>query len=129
MILMVPISPEVPKEHTPRLWPSLLLMILFGLVYLRVQPVVDADTHFTDALQDLVEVDSRGEARLRPEGQILLRERPLLTIAPAQGSWNLERLIYANFIHGSVAHLMLNWIGIFGGARLCTTFIPFLCVL
>jgi membrane associated rhomboid family serine protease len=94
-----------------------------------VQPVVDADTQFTDSLQDLVEVDQKGEARLKPEGQTLLKERPLLTIAPAQGSWNLERLLSANFIHGSVAHLMLNWVGIFAGARLCTTFIPFLCVL
>lgn len=126
MILLVPVSPEVPEKHTPRIWPSLVFMLLFGLVFIRVQPIVDADSRFTDSLQDMVETDENGEARLRPEGQILLHERPLMAIAPARGDWSVEKLIYANFIHGGTTHLLLNWVGVFAGARLCTTFLPFL---
>jgi membrane associated rhomboid family serine protease len=104
-------------------------MLLLGIVFLRVQPIVDADTKYTDNLHDLVELDDKGEPRLRPEGQLLLHERPLLAISPARGDWNIEKLVYANFIHGSAPHLFLNWVGIFAGARLCSAFLPFLCTL
>src|SRR5580700_8342777 len=99
MILLVPIAPEVPPVHARQLWPGLVLVILLCLGYLEVVGTIDADTRFVD---DLYSMDSVGKTKIKDGDQLYnLKLRPLLKIAPAPGDWNLERVFYANFIHGS----------------------------
>ncbi len=129
MILLVPISPEVPKAHIPMLWPALMLLLLLGLGFLLGFEYVQTDFEYVHSLKSFFVEDESGTPKLTEEAQALLKKRPLLSIAPAKGDWDLARLIYANFLHGSLPHLALNWIGVFAGARICTTFIPFLCTL
>ena len=127
MILLVPITPEVPKAHVPMLWPALLLLLLLGVGFILGFEYIQNDFEYVNSLKTFLVPDSDGRAQLTDEAQEFLKKRPLLMIAPAKGDWDYARLIYANFLHGSVPHLILNWIGVFAGARICTTFIPFLC--
>ncbi|MBY0372266.1 rhomboid family intramembrane serine protease [bacterium] len=129
MILMVPYSPEVPKAHTPMLWPALVLLLLLGVGFLRSYETIAADYEYVNELRATVVTDGSGHNQLAESTQKYLSKRPLLDLAPSQGNWDYKRLIYANFLHGSLPHLVLNWIGVFAGARICTTFIPFLCTL
>jgi membrane associated rhomboid family serine protease len=123
MILLVPVSPEVPKIHRPRLWPALLMVLSMGILYLGVQGTIQKDSEYVDSIQDLLDKGKSDDA------DKYLKLRPLLKIAPAKASWSVKKLILANFIHGSNAHLLLNLVGVFAGVRICTTFLPFLCTL
>ncbi len=126
MILLVPISPEVPKRHARHIWPGLVIVILLCVAYLETSNTLEADSAFVD---NLYSVASDGKAGLQAGAESYLQLRPLIKIAPAPSDWDLRRVIYANFIHGSPLHLLLNLIGAFAGARICATFIPFLCSL
>lgn len=123
MILLVPISPEVPKIHKPKLWPALIMVLSMGILYLGVRDTIEKDTAYVETIQDLLE---KGKSE---DADKYLKLRPLLRIAPAKASWSVRKLILANFIHGNNAHLLLNLVGVFAGVRICTTFIPFLCTL
>lgn len=125
MILLVPITPEVPPRHRPRLWQGLILLLLLGSVFLIVQEILAEDAQYLASMPNAIETDPNGAPVLTAEGQRYLAMRPLAKIAPTKSSWDLARLITANFVHGSVSHLILNLIGVFAGARLCSTFIPF----
>ncbi len=127
MILLVPITPEVPKSHLPMLWPALILLLIIGVGFLVSFERTQADFEYVNSLKSYLVPDEDGKPQLTPEAHEFLRKRPLLAIAPAKGDWDVARLIYANFLHGSIPHLVLNWVGVFAGARICTTFIPFLC--
>jgi len=129
VILLVPTSPEVPKARLPRLWPGLLLTLILAITYLEVNSILQADYDFLTSLTPWFITGPNGDTILSPEGHIRLRQRPLLKIAPAKGDWDVGRLLFANFIHGSVWHLVFNLIGAFAGARLCSTFFPFSVVL
>jgi membrane associated rhomboid family serine protease len=129
MILLVPITPEVPKKHAPMLWPALLILLILGIGFILGYERIQADFEYVSALKPFLMSDPEGKSGLSPEAHEYLKKRPLLAIAPSKGDWDFARLIYANFLHGSIPHLVLNWIGVFAGARICTTFIPFLCVL
>jgi membrane associated rhomboid family serine protease len=126
MIMLVPISPEVPPLHRPRLWPGLIFLVFMGISYLEAYPTIQADAAYIENLQAMVETDAAGNPHLKPEAHSYLRLRPLLKISPCKGDWDLERLIMANFIHGSLLHLFLNLVGLFAGARICTSFVPFM---
>src|SRR5438105_102356 len=121
MILLVPTSPEVPKARAPRLWPGLVLMLILGITYLEARDTLEADYDYLNDLSSFVQTNDRGEAELTKEGNKYLKQRPLLRITPSTGDWDIRRLFYANFIHGSVPHLLFNLIGAFAGARLCAT--------
>lgn len=129
MILLVPISPEVPKFHKPKLWQSCALVLVVAIVFLELLPVLDADTEYIDNLQSLLPTIATKKEVLEKEANRYLRHRPLLRYTPARGDWDMRRLIFANFIHGSTMHLVLNLLGIFAGVRICSTFLPFLCIL
>jgi len=126
MILLVPTSAEVPKVHSRHIWPGLVLVILLCVPYLQSSGILDADTAFVD---NLYSVASDGKSGLQAGAEAYLQLRPLLKIAPSPSDWDLKRVLYANFIHGSPVHLLLNLVGAFAGARICATFIPFLCTL
>lgn len=129
MILLVPYSPEVPKAHTPRLWPALVLLLLLGVGFLRSYETIIADYEYVNALRGTLVDPNADRADIQASTQTYLSRRPLLDISPSYGDWDLRKLIYANFLHGSIPHLVLNWIGIFAGARICTAFLPFLLML
>jgi len=90
------------------------MMLILGVCYLESASILRDDEAFID--------------KWTSEKSALLRLRPLLRISPAPGDWDLRRLLYANFLHGSAPHLAFNLIGAFAGARICSTFIPFLCI-
>lgn len=128
MILLVPISPEVPKFHRPKLWQSCVLVLIVAIVFLELMPTLDADTEYIDNLQSLLPTIVTKKELIEKEANKYLRHRPLLRYAPARGDWDVRRLIFANFIHGSTMHLLLNLLGLFAGVRICSTFLPFLCI-
>lgn len=129
MILLVPYKPEVPHYLSPRLWPGLVLIILLGIAFLHSAPTLEADRTYVDGMGDLVYSGDNGLPMLKPEGHRYLELRPLLKIAPAKGDWSWGRLAAANFLHGSSTHLLLNLVGAFAGARICSTFLPFPAIL
>lgn len=129
MILLVPISPEVPKFHKPKLWQSCILVLVVAIVFLELLPTLDADTKYIDGLQTLLPTITSKKETMEKEANKYLRHRPLLRYAPARGDWDMKRLLFANFIHGSPVHLLLNLLGIFAGVRICSTFLPFSVVL
>lgn len=126
MILLVPISPEVPKFHKPRIWPGLVFVLVLAIAYLEAHPILKRDSGHIDDLQNLG-ISRQKDGKISPQVHEFLKKRPLLKISPAKGDWDVRRLLLANFIHGSTFHLMLNLIGAFAAARILTTFIPFLC--
>ncbi len=125
MILLVPYKPEVPQYLSPKLWPSLVIVLMLGIAFLEVKDTLDADRAYVDEVGSMVETDDRGMPSLKPEGHAYLKLRPLMKIAPSKGDWDLKRLLMANFLHGSTSHLLLNLIGTFAGARICSTFLTF----
>ncbi len=120
MIVFVPISPEVPKYHAPRLWQGLVLVLILSICYLFTESLVIRDSKYLQGVYKLAESQSRGKNLDQ-----YLSLRPLLEVAPSRSNLDLEKLIRGNFIHGSHAHLALNLIGVFAGARICATFLPF----
>ncbi len=126
MIMLVPTTPEVPKALRPKLWPGLLFVLALCVGYLETVDRLREDESFVDNLQRIEESSPRAEAGY---WNASIRLRPLLRIAPSRGDWDLRRLVLANFLHGSLAHLTFNLIGVFAGARICAPFIPFLCTL
>ncbi len=127
MILLVPVTPEVPKGRAPMLWPSLVLVILLGIAFLETSDMIRKDADYIESLQNYLLTEQSGAPTFERNAADFLKLRPLLRIAPAKADWDVKRLLYANFIHGSLLHLSLNLIGIFAGVRICSTFIPFLC--
>ncbi len=127
MVLLVPITPEVPKRLRPHIWPGLLLaaMLLFG--YSQTLPVLQRDLEFVANMDLPAELPTAGPELAQIDA--LLKLRPLLTIAPSRGDWSIERLLMANFIHGSGFHLALNILCAFAGARICSAFLPFATLL
>ncbi len=125
MILMVPISPEVPRRHIPRVWPALMLMLMLTVAFVVSYPRIEADFAYVNAMKSFVVKNDGTGTELSEEAHEYLKKRPLLVVAPAKGDWDLARLIYANFLHGSLAHMALNLVGVFAGARICSSFIPF----
>lgn len=129
MILMVPISPEVPKSHKPKWWPSILMVFTLQLCFLATYSTLDADNRYVESVQYVLENNLSFEEDVKDQANRLLAKRPLLKISPAKADWTVERLVYGNFVHGTFTHLALNTIGVFAGFRIVTTFIPFLCAL
>jgi membrane associated rhomboid family serine protease len=99
------------------------MVLSMGILYLNVRDVIQKDTDYVESIQGILE---KGKSE---DIDKYLKLRPLLKIAPAKASWSVRKLILANFIHGTNAHLLLNLIGVFAGVRICTTFLPFLCTL
>lgn len=129
MILLVPISPEVPKVHSSRIWPGLVIVIILCIGFLEIYETLQKDGDYVESIYSIAMDSTKEEPTLKPEAAQYLKVRPLLRISPAPADWNFERILYSNFIHGSILHLLLNLIGAFAGARLCSTFMPFLCTL
>jgi len=124
MILLVPTSPEVPKYHRPTWGTSWIVAILLTVSYFLLQPTIEADQDYIDNFQSLKE---EGLFTDEATERAFLAKRPLLSVSISPKSWDFERAIFSNFIHGSWFHLILNLIGVVAGVRICTTFIPFLC--
>src|SRR4051812_14354898 len=119
MIFLVPMSPEVPPPHQPRLWQAPVLVLCLGVIYLVSQPVFDSDEAYVRSLETLLN-DGNGGPIANP-AQVINRHlaaRPLLRIAPSKGSWSIWRLFAGNFLHDGPAHLLLNLIGVFAGVRI-----------
>lgn len=129
MILLVPVSPEVPRVYSRKIWPGLVLVIFLCLGFLEANEHLNADSKFIESLYTVSARGQNDSGGLRPEAYPYLRMRPLLRIAPAPADFDLKRVLYSNFIHGSIPHLSLNLIGAFVGARICSVFVPFLCTL
>lgn len=129
MILLVPINPEVPHALKPKIWPSILMVCILIIAFFLTKDTIRSDYSYVESVEsDLTKTDT-SSAHLDLKTETYLRSRPLLEIAPAKGSWDFQRLIKANFLHGSFSHLVFNSIGIFAGVRICTTFIPFISAL
>jgi membrane associated rhomboid family serine protease len=126
MILLVPLNPEVPQVLRPKLWPSLLMVFCLVLGYGLTRKIAIADSEFIESVESSLSESPPLKDHVDKDTESYLAKRPLLSIAPAKKDWDIERLLKANFIHGSLSHLILNSIGIFAGVRICTTFIPFL---
>ncbi|MBI1861290.1 MAG: rhomboid family intramembrane serine protease [Deltaproteobacteria bacterium] len=122
MILVVPITPEVPKRLRPKPWYGLVLagLLIFG--YWETTHTIRQDLDYVANLE--LPPDVATSTQSLPKIDDYLKLRPLLTIAPARGDWSLSRLLMANFIHGSHWHLILNVLCAFAGARICATFLP-----
>ena len=104
------------------------MILLLGIIFLETDSRVQADSSYIESLQSLIQKQQNSkQQKLKPELQNYLKLRPLLGIAPCRADWDLKRLLLANFLHGGVLHLALNLIGVFAGARICATFIPFFC--
>ncbi len=125
MILLVPISPEVPRQRKPHLWPALVTVLILCIAFIEVWDTTERDAQYVDSLQSFVTSGPDGIPRLTDQATEYLKLRPLLRVAPAKGDWDLERVFYANFIHGSLIHLLLNLVGVFAGMRICATFLPY----
>lgn len=128
MILLVPVSPEVPKPHLPRLWQGLVFVLVLALCHMYFDPVLERDRQYMDGLQQLTRGSQRRGAAITGDPEQYIALRPLLTVAPAHADWDFPRLAMANFIHGGKIHLALNLIGAFAGARICATFLSFVWI-
>jgi len=124
MILLVPVSPEVPKFHKPTWGPSWALVTFLIFCYAWFLPVLKSDQVYIENYQTLKDSD---HWKTEEEEKAYLIQRPLLNFSIAPASWSLERALFSNFLHGGLVHLALNLIGLAAGVRICTTFIPFLC--
>lgn len=128
MILLVPVSPEVPKFHRPRLTAPFALIIVLAIVFMELLPTLEADTRYIETVQELIRTKAYTPEQMQSEANRYLKSRALLRVSPARGDWDLKRLVMANFIHGSLPHLLLNMLGLFAGVRICSTFLPVLVV-
>ena len=126
MILLVPLNPEVPSVLRPKVWPSLMMVFCLCFVYYLTADILSSDLAYVEKVETRNGERRDNSSRLDQQTEQYLSSRPLLTIAPAKGDWDFERIIKANFIHGSTTHLLLNSIGVFAGIRICMTFIPLL---
>mgnify|MGYP006273007307 CR=1 FL=1 len=126
MILLVPLNPEVPQSLRPKVLPSFVMVLSLILGYLLTYQIISKDSEYVEAIENALPERPSVTAHLDPESEKYLSRRPLLTVSPSTGDWDLARLIKANFIHGSLTHLILNVVGVFAGVRICVTFIPFL---
>jgi membrane associated rhomboid family serine protease len=97
--------------------------------YFLTRDITRADNEYVQSVETSLQLKPSNSNHVDQETENYLALRPLLSIAPAQGNWDIERLIKANFIHGSLTHLLLNTIGVFAGIRICMTFMPFLTAL
>jgi len=129
MVLLIPITPEVPKQLRPQLWPSLILVLLILVGYLETRDIVNRDYTYVQQIQPIIAKNLGKQNQVDQQSEDYLQKRPLLQITPSKASWDIKRLIIANFVHGSLLHLSLNIIGVFAGVRICTTFIPFILTL
>jgi len=126
MILLVPLNPEVPALLKPKVWPSIFMVLCLCLGYFSTRDTVVEDWKFVESVDTTTIKKKSGMVQLEETAENHLALRPLLSIAPAQGDWDIGRLLKANFIHGSLSHLILNSIGVFAGIRICMTFVPLL---
>lgn len=126
MILLVPLNPEVPSILRPKLWPSLMMVLCLCFAFYFTKDLLSADMAYVEKVETQIGQQNSKTSHLDSQTEQYLATRPLLAIAPAKGSWDMERIVKANFIHGSATHLILNSIGIFAGIRICMTFIPLL---
>lgn len=126
MILLVPINPEVPQVIKPKIWPSLVMVSLLILGFLTTMNTLNEDSEYVDTLEGKINAQAVSGNHLDSATEEYLSLRPLLKVSPAKKDWDFERLVKANFIHGSTSHLLLNLVGMFAGVRICMTFIPFL---
>src|SRR5262249_27352877 len=111
MIMLVPISPEVPKSRAPKWWPGLGMVLLLCLSFIEMEPLLKEDQRY---LQMLTRYFFKGDTKLPSHfAQDYLSIRPLLRLAPCKAQWDLRRLLLANFLHGSATHLYFNIIGAF----------------
>lgn len=124
MILLVPVSPEVPRFHRPTWGVSWVVALILIVCYVQFYSTVQADQTYVDRFQQMKEEGQLPDPASEAD---FLSKRPLLNLSVAPKNWSLERAIFSNFIHGSHLHLILNLIGVVAGVRICTTFIPFLC--
>lgn len=129
MILLVPIAPEAPRFHSNRIWPGLVLVLILCIGYIESISYLEADVRFVEDLYSVGSDPKIAEPTLTADAYAYLRLRPLLKITPAPADWDLQRILTANFVHGSLLHLGFNLVGAFAGARICATFLPFLCTL
>lgn len=123
MILLVPLSPEVPPHHTPRLLYGLAVALLLSVVFLETKEILEKDTQYLESVLAIT-LDEDLSTR-----ESYLAKRPLLTIAPSKGDWSIKRVMFANLIHGSVPHLVLNLVGLIAGITICVSFVPIAVVL
>ena len=126
MILLVPVSPEVPRYHRPTWGVTWIIPLLLIFSFFHTHPIIEADQEYIDQYQILRAEGLLDDWELEAA---YLSERPLLKVAIAPKSWSVERALFSNFLHGGVLHLALNVIGVIAGVRICTTFIPFICTL
>ncbi|NBV49892.1 rhomboid family intramembrane serine protease [bacterium] len=126
MILLVPVSPEVPRYHRPTWGVTWIIPLLLIFSFFHTHPIIEADQEYIDQYQILRAEGLLDDWELEAA---YLSERPLLKVAIAPKSWSIERALFSNFLHGGVLHLALNVIGVIAGVRICTTFIPFICTL
>lgn len=115
--------------HSNRLWPGLVLVLILMIGYFESNSYLENDVKFVEDLYSVGTDPNSPEPVLTREAYAYLRLRPLLKVTPAPGDWDFRRILIANFVHGSSLHLILNLIGAFAGARICATFLPFLCTL
>lgn len=127
MILLVPYTPEVPKPHRPKFWPSIFMVMCLSIAYVETQGIISEDTKYVESVESLLTKTAKTQKKLEQDAEAYLKLRPLLKVAPAKGNWDVRRLIFANFIHGSFMHFFLNAIGLFAGIRILSTFTPLLC--
>ena len=120
MILLVPISPEVPPKRAPKLWQGLVLMLVLSIIYTETEWILKEDLRYIQRVTHYLSKEETGKSP--PHQDNFLALRPLQKIAPAKASWDFQRLFVANFLHGSTAHLIFNLIGAFASARVCSTF-------
>ncbi len=124
MIILVPINAESHEKTRVSIWPGLVMILILCLGFIETSEVSKSDSEF---IKHLTELNDKNPQSKPLENYLSLR--PLLKIAPSLSDWNAKKLLYANFVHGSLPHLVFNLIGAFAGASLCASFIPFLCTL
>lgn len=127
MILVVPITPELPRRLRPSVLNGTILAFLLIFGFLNTRVILEKDLSFIDSLSEKIDNAPDHDPNEIIESE--LSRRPLLKIAPARGSWDLYRLLLANFVHGSTPHLLLNVLCALAGARLCATFLPLATIL
>ncbi|NDD04171.1 MAG: rhomboid family intramembrane serine protease [Proteobacteria bacterium] len=114
----------MPRFHRPTWGASIVVAIILLTSYFLLKPTVLADQQYIDNYHTLSEA---GLFEENESEQVYLARRPLLSVTISPKSWDLERAIFSNFVHGGFTHLALNLIGVVAGVRICTTFIPFAC--
>ena len=115
MILLVPYMPEVPKAYAPKLWQALTVVLILSITYVKASSTIVSDRQYIDAIVPLIQTNAQGQPLIDEKANNYIRLRPLLRISPSKGDWDFRRLFFANFLHGSSPHLILNLVGVFVG--------------